>query len=65
MAMKRVVWPAIHLENSAQINLSATTSFTQGFRNGSRVVYEHHYDEQQNGGPLTSDDLSFDTANLP
>jgi hypothetical protein len=31
---------------------------------GSLVVYEHHYDEQQNGGPLTSDDLSFDTANL-
>jgi len=30
---------------------------------GSLVVYEHHYDEQQNGGPLTSDDLSFDTAN--
>ena len=33
--------------------------------NGSRVVYEHHYDEQQNGDPLTSDDLSFNTANLP
>src|SRR5438445_10323159 len=32
--------------------------------NGSRVVYEHHYDEQQNGGPLTSDDLSFNAANL-
>jgi hypothetical protein len=31
---------------------------------GSRVVYEHHYDEQQNGGPLTSDDLSFNAANL-
>ena len=31
----------------------------------SLVVYEHHYDEQQNGAPLTSDDLSFDTANLP
>jgi hypothetical protein len=30
--------------------------------NGSRVVYEHHYDEQQNGGPLTSDDLSFNGA---
>ena len=30
----------------------------------SLVVYEHHYDEQQNGGPLTSDDLSFDAANL-
>ena len=26
---------------------------------GSRVVYEHHYDHQQNGSPLTSDDLSF------
>src|SRR5437899_1448007 len=33
--------------------------------NGSRVVYEHHYDEQQSGGPLTSDDLSFDAVNLP
>jgi len=30
--------------------------------NGSRVVYEHHYDEQQNGGPLTTDDLSFNGA---
>jgi hypothetical protein len=29
---------------------------------GSRVVYEHHYDEQQNGGPLISDDLSFNGA---
>jgi hypothetical protein len=27
-----------------------------------RVVYEHHYDEQRNGGPLTSDDLSFNGA---
>ena len=33
--------------------------------NGSRVVYEHHYDQQQNGGPLTSDDLSVNAANLP
>jgi len=32
--------------------------------NGSRVVYEHHYDQQQNGGALTSDDLSFDAGNL-
>ena len=32
--------------------------------NESRVVYEHHYDEQQIGGPLTSDDLSFHTANV-
>jgi hypothetical protein len=31
---------------------------------GSRVVYEHHYDERQNGSPLTSDDLSFNEANL-
>jgi len=30
--------------------------------NGARVVYEYHYDEQQNGGPLTSDDLSFNGA---
>ena len=27
--------------------------------NGARVVYEHHYDVQQSGGPLTSDDLGF------
>ena len=27
--------------------------------NGSRVIYEYHYDQQQSGGPLTSDDLSF------
>ena len=32
--------------------------------NGSRVVYEYHYDEQQNGGPLTSNDLSFGAAKL-
>jgi hypothetical protein len=30
--------------------------------NGSRVVYEHHYDQQQNGEPLTSDDLSFNAV---
>jgi hypothetical protein len=30
--------------------------------NGSRVVYEHHYDHQQSGGPLTSDDLSFNVV---
>jgi hypothetical protein len=30
--------------------------------NGTRVVYEHHYDEQQNGGSLTSDDLNFNGA---
>ncbi len=28
--------------------------------NGSRVVYEHHYDQQQSGEPLTFDDLGFD-----
>ena len=27
--------------------------------NGSRIVYEYHYDHQQSGGPLTSNDLSF------
>jgi hypothetical protein len=27
--------------------------------NGSRIVYEYHYDHQQSGGPLTPDDLSF------
>ena len=30
--------------------------------NRSRVVYEHHYDQQQNGEPLTLHDLSFDGA---
>jgi hypothetical protein len=30
--------------------------------NGSHVVYEYHYDHQQNGGPLTSIDLSFNAA---
>jgi hypothetical protein len=29
---------------------------------GSRVVYEHHYDHQQIGGPLTLNDLSFNAA---
>lgn len=34
--------------------------------NGSRVVYEYHYDHQQSGGPLTSDDLALNvpTAGL-
>jgi hypothetical protein len=27
---------------------------------GSRVVYEHHYDQQRSGEPLTFDDLGFD-----
>jgi hypothetical protein len=27
---------------------------------GSRVVYEHHYDLQQSGEPLTFDDMGFD-----
>ena len=27
---------------------------------GARVVYEHHYDHQQIGGPLTLDDLNSD-----
>jgi hypothetical protein len=27
--------------------------------NGSRVVYERHYDYRQSGGPLTSDDFAF------
>ena len=30
--------------------------------NGSRVVYEYHYDHQQIGGPLTSNDLSLYSA---
>ena len=32
--------------------------------NGSRVVYEHHYEHQQSGGPLTMADLSFDATAL-
>jgi hypothetical protein len=28
--------------------------------NASRVAYEHHYDHQQTGGPLTLDDLNSD-----
>jgi hypothetical protein len=28
--------------------------------NGSRVVYEHQYDQQRSGEPLTFDDLGFD-----
>ena len=32
---------------------------------GSLVVYEHHYDEQQSGGPLTEDDLRFGAAQNP
>lgn len=30
--------------------------------NGSRIVYEYHYDLQQRGEPLTLDDLSFNAA---
>ena len=30
--------------------------------NGSRVVYEYHYDQQQQGGSLTSADLSLNDA---
>ena len=32
--------------------------------NGSRIVYEHHYEHQQSGGPLTMADLSFDATAL-
>jgi hypothetical protein len=31
---------------------------------GAHVVYEHHYDHKQVGGPLTSDDLGFDAAEV-
>ena len=31
---------------------------------GLRVVYEHHYDQQRNGEPLTFDDLGFDMIGL-
>src|SRR5260370_24406114 len=30
--------------------------------NASRVVYEQHYDLQQIGGPLTADDLNFESG---
>jgi hypothetical protein len=30
--------------------------------NGARVVYEYHYDQQQEGEVLTVGDLSFDAA---
>jgi hypothetical protein len=30
--------------------------------NGSLVVYEHHYEQQQIGGPLTLNDLNFNAA---
>jgi len=32
--------------------------------NGSRIVYERHYDHQQSGGPLTVDDVCFDGASV-
>jgi hypothetical protein len=30
---------------------------------GERVVYEHHYDHEHTGDPLTFDDLGFDLSN--
>jgi hypothetical protein len=30
---------------------------------GARVVYEHHYDHERTGDPLTFDDLGFDLSN--
>jgi hypothetical protein len=30
--------------------------------NGAHVIYEHHYDHKQIGGPLTSDDLSLNAV---
>ena len=30
--------------------------------NGAQVIHEHHYDHKQVGGPLTFDDLSFNTV---
>jgi hypothetical protein len=32
--------------------------------NGPHVIYEHHYDHKQTGGPLTFDDLGFGAANM-
>src|SRR5260370_2846530 len=34
-------------------------------RKDTLVLYEHHYDEQQSGGPLTEDDLMFGDALKP
>jgi len=31
---------------------------------GAQVIYEHHYDQQQSGGPLTFDDLNLDVSDL-
>jgi hypothetical protein len=41
---------------------TCTVSWCTLRRNGSHVVYEHHYDHRQSGGPLTSDDLSLNAA---
>jgi len=32
--------------------------------NGPYVIYEHHYDQRQTGGPLTFNDLSLDATNF-
>jgi hypothetical protein len=32
--------------------------------NASHVVYEHHYDHQQSGGPMTIDDLRLNATDL-
>jgi hypothetical protein len=50
--------------------VGATGSCTASWRTlrkwkGSLVVFEHHYDEQQSGGPLTEDDLRLGDAQNP
>lgn len=48
----------------AGVSGKACTLSWRTFRkwDGAYVVYEHHYDQQQRGGPLTSDDLYFNAA---
>jgi len=48
----------------AGVSGRTTTLSWRFFRkwNGSRVVYEYHYDQQQKGGPLTLGDLSLNAA---
>jgi hypothetical protein len=39
--------------------LASSDDFRESGWSGSRVVYEHHYDLQRTGDPLTFDDLAF------
>src|ERR1700719_99395 len=53
-------WTAEFVAVSGRTNTVSWRVFRKW--NGSRVVYEYHYDQQQKGGPLTSTDLSFNDA---